>query len=181
MHLIWSASVLLFQFTSPLLSHLLFLLLRILLGVLLLLARLFLFLLLSCGLLGSVLLLLLISLLLLGILLRLLLLPGLLARVRLRRMLTTTRSRRLSSHLLVVRLMLLQNLLPQLLLSFVDIRIELVAILSDWEFLVVINRNEDLFLAFGFILGVVELGHIWMLQGLLCSKPLTRIELEQIL
>lgn len=72
----------------------------------------------------------------------------------------------LPPHLLVVRLVLRQNLLPHLLLALVDIRIELVAILLDRELLIIIDRNEDLLGAYGLLLRVVELGHIWMLQGL---------------
>ena len=72
----------------------------------------------------------------------------------------------LPPHLLVVRLMLSQNLLPHLLLALVDIRIELVTVLLDRELLIIIDRNEDFLGAYWLLFGVVELGHIRMLQGL---------------
>ena len=73
----------------------------------------------------------------------------------------------LPPHLLVVSLMLRQNLLPHLLLALVDIRIELVTVLLDGELLIIIDRNKDFLGAYWLLLRVVELGNIWMLQGLL--------------
>ena len=71
----------------------------------------------------------------------------------------------LPPHLLVVRLVLRQNLLPHLLLALVDIRVELVSIFLDGEFLIIVDGNEDLLGAYGFLLWIVELGHVWMLQS----------------
>ena len=96
-------------------------------------------------------------------------------------MLLATTVTTLSTHLLVICLMLRQNLLPHLLLAFVDIRIELVAILLDGELLIIINGNEDLLGAYRLLFRVVELGHIRMLQGLLGRQPLVWVKLEQIL
>jgi len=44
-----------------------------------------------------------------------------------------------------------------------DIRIELVSVFSDGEFLVVVDRNVNFFLANWFFFRVVELGYVWML------------------
>jgi len=68
-----------------------------------------------------------------------------------------------STHLLVISLVLSQQLLPHFLLSFVDIRIELVAILFNGEFLIVVNWNEDFLRAYWLFLGVVELSYVWVL------------------
>jgi hypothetical protein len=54
-------------------------------------------------------------------------------------------------------MMRLQYLLSKFLLAFVDISVELVAVLSDGELLVVIDRDVDLFWAHGLVFGVVEL------------------------
>ena len=72
-----------------------------------------------------------------------------------------------STHLLVVCLVLDENLLSHLLLSLVDIRIELVSIFSDREFLVVIDRNENLFVTIWLFLRIMELSHVRVLQNLL--------------
>jgi hypothetical protein len=56
----------------------------------------------------------------------------------------------------------LQYLLSKFLLSFVDISIELVSILSNREFLVVINWDVYLLVAHRFIFWVVKLRHIWV-------------------
>lgn len=62
-----------------------------------------------------------------------------------------------------------------------DIRIELITVLLDGELLVVVDRDKDFLCAHGLLLGVVELLHVRMLEGLLRSQPLIRIELEQTL
>ena len=77
--------------------------------------------------------------------------------------------------------MLRQNLLSHLLLALVDIRIELVSIFLDGEFLIIVDGNEDLLGAYGLLLWIVELGHVWMLQGLLGRQALVRVKLKQIL
>lgn len=75
----------------------------------------------------------------------------------------------------------LEDLLAELLLPLVDICIELVAILSDRELLVIIDGNADLLRAYGLVLGVVKLTDIGMAQGLLCSETLVGIELKKTL
>ena len=77
--------------------------------------------------------------------------------------------------------MLRQNLLPHLLLALVDIRIELVTVLLDGELLIIIDGNKDFLGAYWLFLWVVELGHIWMLQGLFCCQALIWVELKQTL
>ena len=75
--------------------------------------------------------------------------------------------------------MRLQDALPQLLLSPVDIRVQLVAVFTDRKLLVVVNGNVNSARAYWLILGVVELSHIWVSQGLLSSEPTARVELEE--
>ena len=75
----------------------------------------------------------------------------------------------------------LEDLLAELLLPLVDICIELVAILSDRELLVIIDGNADLLRAYGLVLGVVKLTDIGMAQGLLCGVTLVGIELKKTL
>ena len=64
-------------------------------------------------------------------------------------------------------MMRLQYLLSKFLLACVDISVELVAVLSDGELLVVIDRDVDLFWAHGLVFGVVELRNVGVTQGLL--------------
>ena len=85
-----------------------------------------------------------------------------------------------STHLVVVSLVLGQNLLSHLLLPLVDIRIELISIFSDREFLVVINRNENLFVTNWLFLRIMELSHVRVLQCLLSRKPLSWIEIKEV-
>ena len=77
--------------------------------------------------------------------------------------------------------MRLEDLLSELLLAFVDISIELVAVLSDGELLIVVNRDVDLLAAHWLVLRVVELGHIRVSQGLLCCQTLVRVKLKKAL
>jgi hypothetical protein len=79
----------------------------------------------------------------------------------------------------VVIVMALQNLLAEFLLALVDIRVELVAVLTDRELLVIINWNLDLARANWLVVGVVELGHVGVSQGLLCSQALVGVELQE--
>jgi len=74
-----------------------------------------------------------------------------------------------SSHLLVVGLVLSQNLFSHFLLSLMDIRIELVSIFSNWEFLIVVDRNVDFFRANWLLIRVMELCYVWMLKWLFSS------------
>ena len=86
-----------------------------------------------------------------------------------------------SAHLLVVGLVLSQDLLTHLLLSLVDVRIQLVSVLTDGELLVVVNWNEDLLCANWLLVWVVELSHVRMLQCLLCGQTFPWVELQKIL
>jgi len=87
----------------------------------------------------------------------------------------------LSTHLLVVSLVLCQNLLTHLLFPLVNIRIQFVSVLLDGELLIIVDRNHNLLGTNWLFLGVVELGNIWMLQCLLSSQPFIWVELQQIL
>ena len=82
-----------------------------------------------------------------------------------------------SSHLLVVSLVLCQDLFPHFLLSLVDVRIELVPVLSDRELLVIVNWDKDFLSADWFFVWVVELGHVRVLQCLLSRQSLSWVEL----
>jgi hypothetical protein len=77
----------------------------------------------------------------------------------------------------VIVLMGLERLLPELLLALVDIRIKLVAVLSNRELLVVVDRDDDFACANRLIISVVKLGHVWVSQSLFRSQTLIRIEL----
>ena len=77
--------------------------------------------------------------------------------------------------------MLGQDFLPHLLLSFVDIRIELVSIFFNRKLLVIINGNENLLCANWFFIRVVELRNVWMLECLLNCQSLVWVELEKLL
>ena len=85
------------------------------------------------------------------------------------------------SHLLVISLVLSQDLFSHFLFPLVDIRVELVSVLLDGEFLIIVDGNEDLLGAYGLLLWIVELGHVWVLQGLLGRQALVWVKLEQIL
>jgi hypothetical protein len=84
------------------------------------------------------------------------------------------------SHLLVVGLVLRKDFLPHLLLPLVDVRVQLVSVLSNREFLVVVNWDEDFLRANWLLVGVVELSYIWMLESLLSCKPLVWVELKKV-
>ena len=86
-----------------------------------------------------------------------------------------------SAVVVVVIVVGLEDLLAELLLPLVDICIELVAILSDRELLVIIDGNADLLRTYGLVLGVVKLTDIGMAQGLLCGETLVGIELKKTL
>lgn len=74
--------------------------------------------------------------------------------------------------------MLGQDFLSHLLLSFVDIRVELVPIFFDRELLVIVNGNENLLCANWLLVGVVELRNVWVLECLLNCQSLVWVELE---
>lgn len=75
--------------------------------------------------------------------------------------------------------MRLQYLLSKFLLAFVDISIELVAVLPDGKLLVVIDRDVDFLGTHWLVLRVMELGNVGVSESLLCSQALMRVELEQ--
>ena len=58
-----------------------------------------------------------------------------------------------------------------------DISIELVSVLTNRELLIVIDGNVDLLSADRFIIGIVELAHIWMSEGLISGQSLVRVEM----
>ena len=92
-------------------------------------------------------------------------------------MLLATTLPTLSSHLLIISLMLCQNLLTHLLFPLVNIRIKLVSVLFDGELLIIVDRNHNLLGTYWLFLGVVELGHIRMLQRLLSCQAFIWVEL----
>ena len=58
------------------------------------------------------------------------------------------------------------DLLAELLLSLVYVGIQLVSVLSDGEFLIVVDWNVDSSVADWLVIGIVELSHIRVSQGL---------------
>lgn len=82
--------------------------------------------------------------------------------------------------LLLVLLLLSQSLLAQLLLTLVNVAVQLVSVLSDRELLVVVDRDVDLPLANWLVLWVVELGHVLVLQGLLGAQTLVGVKLQEM-
>ena len=101
------------------------------------------------------------------------------AALLLLRIATTT----LSSRFVVVVVVVvvgLQDFLAQLFLSLVDICVEFVSVLSDREFLIVVDWNVDLPIADWLIFWVVELSHVGMSQSLICGQSSIWIELEQV-
>lgn len=85
------------------------------------------------------------------------------------------------AHLLVVGLVLGQDLPSKFLFALVDIRVELVPVLANGKLLIIVDWNVDLLRAHWLLVGVVELGHVGVLQGLLSSQAFVRVEVEQIL
>jgi hypothetical protein len=83
------------------------------------------------------------------------------------------------AHLLIISLVLSQDFLSHLLSTLVNIRIELVAVLFDGEFLIVINRNVNFFCTNWLLLGVMELSYVRMLQSLFCCQPFGGVELKK--
>jgi hypothetical protein len=75
----------------------------------------------------------------------------------------------------------LQNLLSKFLLAFVNISVELVSVLADREFLVVVDRDIDFLATYRLVLGVVKLRNVRMSQCLLRSESLVRVELKETL
>lgn len=61
-----------------------------------------------------------------------------------------------------------------------NILVQLVSVLSDREFLVVVDRNVNFFSADRFFVWVVELGYVRMLQCLISCQPFVGVELKKI-
>ena len=74
---------------------------------------------------------------------------------------------RLTTHLLIVGLMLSEDFLAHFFTSLMNIRVQFVAVFLDGELLVVINRNVNLLRANWLLIRVVELVHVRVLQSLL--------------
>ena len=74
----------------------------------------------------------------------------------------------------------LEDSLPQLLLATVNVCVQLVSVLADREFLIVINRDVDAARTYGLILRVVELRDKRMSQSLFCRQSSVRVELEEL-
>jgi len=72
------------------------------------------------------------------------------------------------------------DLLAQLLFSLVYVGIQLVSVLPDRELRVVIDRDYDPPVADRLVVWVVELGDIWVPQGLFGAQALGGVELEQV-
>ena len=62
-----------------------------------------------------------------------------------------------------------------------DIRIELVSVLTDRELLIIVNWDIYFLSANWFLVWVVELGDVWMLQGLLSSESLVWVKVKEVL
>lgn len=60
----------------------------------------------------------------------------------------------------IVIVVRLQNLFAQLLLAFMNIRVEFVTVFADGELLVVVDGDVDLSCADGLVICVVELSHV---------------------
>ena len=74
----------------------------------------------------------------------------------------------------------LEDSLPQLLLATVDVCVQLVSVLADREFLIVINRDVNAARTHGLILRVVELRYVRMSKGLFCRQSSVWVELEEL-
>ena len=88
----------------------------------------------------------------------------------------------MSSLVLVLLLVMvrLHDLLAQFLFPLVNVSVELVSILSDREFLVVIDWDVDLPVAHGLVVRVVELSNIGVSQRLLGGQAFGGIELQKV-
>jgi len=74
-----------------------------------------------------------------------------------------------------------KDLFAQLLLSLVDVCVQFVAVLSDRELLVVVDRDVDLPRANWLVIWVVELRHVRVAKGLLGGETLSWVELQKVL
>lgn len=80
----------------------------------------------------------------------------------------------------VIVVVTLKNFLAELLLSLVDVRVQLVAVLPDRELLVVVNWNVNLARADRLVIRVVELGNVGVAEGLVSRQSLGRVKLKQV-
>lgn len=88
-----------------------------------------------------------------------------------------------SSSLIIVVVVVvvgLEDALSEFLLPPVDIVVEFVAVLSDREFLVVINGNVDAARTNRLVFRVVELGNVGVSQGLLSGQSSIRVKLKEV-
>ncbi len=76
--------------------------------------------------------------------------------------------------------MRLKKLLPQFLLPLMDVSIQFVPVLSDWELPIIINGNVDLLQAWWFVFWVMELSNVGVSQSLLSSESFVRVECHQV-
>jgi len=74
----------------------------------------------------------------------------------------------------------LHDLLAQFLLPFVNVGVEFISILPDWEFLIIINWDINSSCAHWFVFRVMELRNIRMPQGLFSTQTLWWVELKQV-
>jgi len=63
----------------------------------------------------------------------------------------------------------------------VNVCVQLVSVLSNGELRVVVDRDVDSSVADWFVIGIVELSHIRVSQGLFGGKAFTRVKLKQVL
>jgi len=80
----------------------------------------------------------------------------------------------------VVVVMGLEDFLAQLLLPLVDICIQFISVLTDREFLIVVDRNINLPRANWLVFGVVELGNISVSQSLFSRESSVWVELKKV-
>lgn len=62
-----------------------------------------------------------------------------------------------------------------------DVRVQLVPVLTNRELLVVVDRDLDLLRAVRLVVRVVELSHILVFQRLFCGQTLVRVKHQQLL
>ena len=72
-----------------------------------------------------------------------------------------------------------KDALSELLLPPVDIRVQLVAVLTNRELLIVVDGDVDAASAHRLVLRVVELGNVGVAKGLVCRQTPVGVELQQ--
>ena len=86
-----------------------------------------------------------------------------------------------SSVVVVIVVMGLEYFFPELLLSPVNVCIQLISIVPNRELLIIIDWDVDLHCANRFVVRVVKLSNVWMLQCLLSCQSLVWIKMHQVL